>query len=125
MHFLRQTYARIPEFEAELRKNNVMPILIATGYPVGFFSSRPMHDLEALRGQRWRTASYWHRDLLTHYGAVPVTMPWGPEVASALGDGRLDGLMVNIDSAFDLGVPTASNSLISKRLWLGMSISLP
>ena len=120
VNLLRQIYARIPEFDAELRKNDVVPVLISTGYPVGFFSSRQMEGLQALKGHRWRTASFWHRDFLTNYGAVPVTMPWGPEVATALGDGRLDGLMVNIDSAVDLDVPkTAPHSLVSKRLWLG------
>lgn len=35
-------------------------------------------------------------------------------------DGALDGLMVNIDGAYDLKIPeTATYALISKELWMG------
>ena len=120
VRFLRAVYKQVPELGQELGRNNVVPILIATGYPVGFFSASSLNAIGDIKHKRWRTASFWHRDFLNNYGAIPVTMPWSPDVATALGDGRLDGLMVNIDSAVDLNVPeSAPNTLASKRLWLG------
>ena len=64
--------------------------------------------------------SFWHQDFLRNTGAVPVTMPWGEGVYKALQGGTLDGLMVNVDSGYDLKVhETAPHVLISKDLWLG------
>lgn len=57
-------------------------------------------QVEFFNGQRWRSASFWHKDFLANAGAEPVTMPWGPGVSEALNDGRLDGLIVNIDSGY-------------------------
>ncbi len=95
-------------------------ILFATGYPVAFFSAKPLPALAEVKGGKWRSASFWHRNFLTNAGAVPVTMPWGNGVAKALGDGTLDGLMVNIDSGYEIRAHQAAPQvLLSKDLWLG------
>jgi TRAP-type C4-dicarboxylate transport system substrate-binding protein len=118
--FFRRVYADIPAFPAELAKNNVVNILFTTGYPVAFFSTKPLNTLEDIKGEKWRTASFWHKDFLANAGATPVTIRWGAEVFNALKAKTLDGLMVNVDSGYMLKVHEAApNVLASKDLWLG------
>lgn len=118
--FFRRVYAEIPAFPSELAKQNVVNLLFATGYPVAFFSTRPLNRLEEIKGTRWRSASFWHQDFLLNAGAIPVSMPWGDGIYKGLEAGTLDGLMVNVDSGYQLNVhKTAPNVLISKDLWLG------
>lgn len=118
--FFRRVYAQVPAFPQELDTNNILPLFFGTGYPVAFFSTTPMANLDGLRGGKWRSASFWHHDFLRNAGATPVTMHWGPEVVQALTAKTLDGLMVNVDSGYMLKVhETAPNVLISKDLWLG------
>ena len=117
---LRQIYRDAPELTAEYEANGVTPILIATGYPVAFFSPQKFNSLQAIQAQTWRSASFWHRDYLANAGAKPITTPWNEEVAKMLGDGRINGLMVNIDSALDINAHQyAPYALVSKNLWLG------
>jgi len=92
----RKMYASIPELANELNQSNIEPIFLSTGYSVGFFSREKMGSLSDLKNQKWRTASFWHRDYLKNYGAIPVTIPWGEQVYKAFANKSLDGLMVNI-----------------------------
>ena len=118
--FFRQAYTHIPELSKELRRNNLVEIFLATGYGVGFFSTEPLKSLASLQGQKWRTASFWHQGFLKNYGAIPVTIPWGQEVYQALKAKTLDGIMVNVDSGYDLKVyEQAPYVLASPKLWLG------
>lgn len=118
--FFRRAHAETPELLAELKKNHVEAIFLATGYPVSLFSTTPIKGLADIKGTRWRTASFWHRDFLRNAGATPVTIPWGKEVYTALETRALDGLIVNVDSAYALKVhETARHALLSKDLWLG------
>ena len=120
VRFFRRVFAEIPEFAAELKKNNVVNIFIATGYPVAFFSPKPLKNLEEIKADTWRTASFWHRDFLRNAGASPVSIPWGVGVFNALKAGTLNGLMVNIDSGHMLKVhEVAPHVLASRELWLG------
>ncbi|EFR2062206.1 ABC transporter substrate-binding protein [Salmonella enterica] len=118
--FFRRVYADIPAFPAELKKNNVVSVFLATGYPLAFFSSKTMPDPGDIKGRTWRSASFWHRDFLQNAGATPVTMPWGEPTYNALKTGAIDGMMLNVDSGYDLkAYQFAPNILISKDLWLG------
>ncbi len=118
--FFRKMFETVPEFTTELQQNNVVPIFLSTGYGVGFFSKNQMDSLSDLKNKTWRTASFWHRDYLKKYGSIPVSIPWGPEVYKAFEENRLDGLMVNIDGAYQLKVyEQAPYLLTSKKLWLG------
>ena len=118
--FFRRIYNEVPELSRELETQNIHPIIIATGYPAAFFSLKPLQSLHDIKGQKWRSASFWHKDFLANAGATPVTIPWGQGVYDALDNGTLDGLIVNIDSGYDLNAHKASpNILTSKKLWLG------
>lgn len=118
--FFRQVNKEIPEFRKELEKENVVAILFTTGFPVAFFSAEQMESLEEIKGTKWRTASFWHQDFLRNSGATPISMPWGDGVTKALQDGSLHGLMVNLDSGYDIKAhEIAPNILVSKDLWLG------
>ena len=120
VNFFKGIYKEIPELLQEIEAQNLHIIFIATGYPVAFFSSKPMPDLKAIKGQKWRSASFWHKDFLTNAGATPITMAWGQGVFEALNDGTLDGLMVNVDSGYDINAHKAApNILTSQKLWLG------
>ena len=99
---LRRIYADIPELTAEYEKNGATPLLIATGYPVAFFSVKPLQSLADIKGQTWRSASFWHRDFLQNAGATPTNSRWGEETYAKLANGEMHGLMVNIDSAIDI-----------------------
>lgn len=118
--FFQRAYAQVPQLPAELEANNVVPIFLATGYPVAFFSTAPLPGLNALQGHSWRSASFWHQDFLRNSQARPVAMPWGEGIFKAMRDKTLDGLMVNVDSAVMLKVPeVAPHVLLSRDLWLG------
>lgn len=120
VEFFRKAYATIPAFQAEVARQNVVNLFLATGYPVAFFSTKPLNKLDDITGQKWRSASFWHQDFLKNSGSIPVSMPWGEGIYDALKAGSLDGLMVNVDSGYELNVhKTAPNVLISKDLWLG------
>ena len=118
--FLRSIYQDIPELKNELETQNLIPIYAAMGYPVAFFSTYSMKSLTDVSNKRWRSASFWHRDQLKNAGAIPVTTPWGDEVITALKTNQLDGLMVNIDSGYDINAhEIAPYILTSKNFWLG------
>lgn len=118
--FFRRVYKEVPAFQAELLRANIVPVFIATGYPVAFFSTHEIKKLDDLKETKWRTASFWHQDFLRNAGATPVTMPWGDGIYKALANGRLDGVMVNVDSGYELEVHEAAPYvLISPELWLG------
>ncbi len=118
--FFRSIYADVPAFPAELDKENVVNLFFATGFPVAFFSSKPLNTLQDIKGEKWRSASFWHKDFLQNAGAIPVTMPWGEGIYTAMKDGTLDGLMVNVDGGYDLKVhEIAPNILFSEDLWMG------
>lgn len=118
--FFRDAYDTAPELTAEWQDNNVVPIFLATGFPVAFYSREPMDSLDEIAGTTWRSASFWHLDFLTNAGAEAVRIPWGQQVYDAMAAGTLDGLMVNVDSGYDLKVyEIAPNVLVSKELWLG------
>jgi TRAP-type C4-dicarboxylate transport system substrate-binding protein len=120
VEFFRRVFHDVPEFSTELNNNNIVPLFLATGYPVAFFSTSPMTGLQDLDGHKWRSASFWHQDFLQHAGATPVSMHWGPEIYQALQNKTLDGIMVNVDSGVALKVhETAPNVLVSRDLWLG------
>ena len=46
---IRKAYKTIPELTEELHHAGIHPVLVATGYPVGFYSREPMADLSALK----------------------------------------------------------------------------
>lgn len=118
--FFRRAYAEIPALAAELKRNNLVNLFFATGYPVAFFGTKPLANLDGIKGDKWRTASFWHRDFLRNAGAIPVSMPWNVGIFNALRAGTLDGLMVNIDSGYMLKVHEAAPHVVaSKELWLG------
>jgi TRAP-type C4-dicarboxylate transport system substrate-binding protein len=118
--FFRQVYDQVPEFPAELKAANVVNLFSATGYPVAFFGTSPLAKLDDIKGSKWRSASFWHKDFLSNAGATPVTMPWGEDVYKALQARTLEGLMVNVDSGYMLDVhKVAPHVLVSKDLWLG------
>lgn len=118
--FFQSIYSEVPEFSAELDNNNMKQIFLSTGYPVGFFSRDSLNDLTEIKENKWRSASFWHLDFLQNSGAIPVRMHWGKEVYDALEEGTLDGIMVNVDSGYNLKVyEHAPNLLASKNLWLG------
>ncbi|MFP8967740.1 TRAP transporter substrate-binding protein DctP [Pokkaliibacter sp. CJK22405] len=118
--FFREVYREVPAFNQELASNNIREVFLATGYPSGFFGTRPLQSIGDIEGQKWRSASFWHLDFLKSAGAQPVKMHWGPEIFDALGNGALDGIFVNIDSAYNLKLNQAAPyALVSPRLWLG------
>ena len=81
---------------------------------------RPMADLSTLKGQTWRTASFWHISYLENAGAKNKRIPWGQQVTDSLHSGAIDGIMVNIDSGWDIGAHKAApHLLVSQELWLG------
>ena len=118
--FFKEVYQDIPELREELADNNIYDIFYGTGYSVGFFSREPIPNLLDLDQEKWRSASFLHLDFLKNLGAAPVRMHWGPEIYEALKEQTLDGIMVNIDSGYNLKVHEhAPYVLASKDLWLG------
>lgn len=118
--FLKNIYKEIPALNDELYEQNIIPIYVAMGYPVAFYSVKPLDSPTNMKNQKWRSASFWHKDQLKNVGAIPVTIQWGEKVYNALKSGELDGLMVNIDSGYDINAQDAAPYVLtSKKLWLG------
>jgi len=90
VEFFRKAYTTILGFQTEVAKQNMEIVFLATGYPVAFFSTKPMNNLSDLTGTKWRTASLWHQDFLKNSSAIPVSMPWGEGIYDALKAGSLD-----------------------------------
>jgi len=116
----RDIYSTISSFTQELDDNNIVPVFLSTGYPAGFFGTKPLEGIKDIKGQKWRSASFLHIDFIKNAGATPVKTHWSPEIYTALENGDLDGLLVNIDSAYNLKLHEKANkALVSKALWLG------
>lgn len=120
IEFFHRVYAEIPAFTEELHNANVVNVFFSIGFPLAFYSTKPLQSLEETKGTAWRTASFCHRGFLENTGAIPVTLPWGEEVYAALRDGTMDGVMVNLDSGYHIKAHEhAPNVLVSRDLWLG------
>ena len=118
--FFDRIFKEYPQFNAELARNNLINLQFFLGYPAGFFTTQPNVRLDHLNGTKWRTASFWHQAFLRHAGGIPLTMPWNSQITDALRQGQLDGLLVNLDSAWDIHAQRAATYLqYSPSLWLG------
>lgn len=82
--FLSTIYRDISVLQEELDKQSLVPVYVAMGYPVAFYSTSPIEDLTDLKNKKFRTASFWHQDQLKAVGAIPVKIPWGEQVYDAL-----------------------------------------
>ena len=72
---IKKLYKNIPHFNTEIEKSGVKNLMVATGCPVAFFSTKKLNSLNDIFGEKWRTASFWHQDFLRKYGAEPVRTP--------------------------------------------------
>lgn len=120
VQFFHHVFKTLPEFNAELKKNNLVNLQFFIGYPAAFFNTAPDVPLNALQGTTWRTASFWHQAYLENAGAKVVKMPWNEQITQALTDGSLNGLLVNLDSGDDIHAQQAAKYIqLSPQLWLG------
>ncbi len=118
--FFHRVFQQYPEFARELGQNNLVNLQFFLGYPVGFFTRQPDVKLNQQEGTKWRTASFWHQSFLRNAGGVTLTMPWNDKITDALRTGQLNGLMVNLDSGYDIHAERAAPYInYSPALWLG------
>ena len=118
--FFKQVFRQYPQFSHELSDNNLLSLQFFLGYPAGFFSTKPELHLNKLESTRWRTASFWHQAWLRNAGGTTVSLPWNDKISDALRNGQLDGLLVNLDSGFDIQAHRAAPWItFSPALWLG------
>lgn len=115
--FYEKVYSEIPEFKAELKKFNQMPLLATAGLPGAFLSTKPITKISDLKGRKWRASSRWVLAFLKNAGATPVSVPWA-DVYMALQTGTIDGVLTNYDGAAmtKLDEP-GQNILVAKELW--------
>ena len=118
--FYRTVYKEVPEFEAELKKANVMTMVFTAGLPGAFVGKNPLNSLADIKGEKWRAGDKWSLRFLENVGASPVSVPWG-DVYMSLQTGTIDGCFTNYDGLhlmkFD---EVAPHLLVSKSLWYGM-----
>ena len=118
--FFQRAFRNVPEFNAELAKNNLVNLQLFLGYPAAFFSTSPTTSLNNLQGTTWRTASFWHQAYLENAGGKVVKMPWNAQITDALKAGTLNGLLVNLDSGDDIQAQKAAKYIqLSPQLWMG------
>lgn len=118
--FYRKVYVEVSAFEAELRKANVMPLMITAGLPGAFSSTSRLENLDDIKGNRWRAGGKWPLRYLANIGAVPVAVPWG-DTYMALQTGTLDGTFANYDGLRMMKLDEAApNLLVSKELWYAL-----
>jgi TRAP-type C4-dicarboxylate transport system substrate-binding protein len=115
--FYDKVYSEIPEFSAELKKYNQMPLLATAGLPGAFCSTKPITKVDDLKGRKWRASSRWVLAFLKNAGATPVSVPWA-DVYMALQTGTIDGVLTNYDGAAMTKLDEAGpNILVAKELW--------
>lgn len=113
----REAYKQIPEFKAELAKENVTAVMITAGLPGAFAGKKTLNSLADIKGDRWRAGGKWLLRYLGNAGATPVSVPWG-DVYMSLQTGVIDGVFTNYDGLHAMKFDEiASNLLISKELW--------
>ncbi|MFK3663281.1 ABC transporter substrate-binding protein [Scandinavium sp. NPDC088450] len=118
--FFRQVFNQLPQFSAELAANNLVNVQFFVGYPAAFFTTDPNLQIDKLSSTTWRTASFWHQAYLENAGATVVKLPWNAGITDALRRGKLNGLLVNLDSGDDIKAWQAAKEIrVSPRLWLG------
>lgn len=118
--FFHKTFSQLPQFSAELAANNLVNLQFFVGYPAAFFSTDPNLKFDHLNNTTWRTASFWHQAYLENAGANVVKMPWNEQITDALSSGKLNGLLVNLDSGDDIKAWQAAKEIrVSPRLWMG------
>jgi len=118
--FYRRVYEEVPAFEAELRRANVMSLMITAGLPGAFSSTSPLENLDDIKGDRWRGGGKWPLRYLANIGAIPVAVPWG-DTYMALQTGTLDGTFTNYDGLRMMKLDEAApNLLVSKELWYAL-----
>ena len=116
----RRAYAEIPALADELRRVNVMPLMITAGLPGAFASTSSLETLDDVAGRRWRGGGKWPLRYLENVGAVPVAVPWG-DTYMALQTGTLDGALANYDGMHMTKLDEAApNVLISRELWYAL-----
>lgn len=116
----RKAFAEIPALEDELRKANVLPLMITAGLPGAFSSTRPLNNIDDLQGYKWRAGGKWPLRYLENVGAVPVAVPWG-DTYIALQTGTIDGTFANYDGLHMMRFDeVAPHLLVSKELWYAM-----
>ena len=115
--FYKDVYKEVPEFLAEFTKNNQRPIFATPGLPLAFMSAKPLPDLSALKGHKWRASSRWHLMFLKNAGATAVFIPWA-EVYMSLQTGALDGNLANYDGMHMTKQDEAApNILVARDIW--------
>lgn len=118
--FFQRILTEMPEFNAELAKNNLVNLQFFLGYPAAFFNTTPNMTLDHLKGTTWRTASFWHQAYLENAGGKVVKMPWNEQITQALKNGTLNGLLVNLDSGNDIHAQQPAKYIqLSPQLWMG------
>ena len=116
----RKVIEEIPEFGQELKRANQKVLLFTAGLPGAFTGKKPIPNLPAIKGQKWRAGDKWGLRFLENSGAVPVSVPWG-DVYMALQTGTIDGCFTNYDGLHMMKFDeVAPNLLISKKLWYAM-----
>lgn len=120
VQFFHNIFRQMPQFTKELADNNLVNLQFFLGYPAAFFSTAPNLNYSNLKNTTWRTPSFWHQAFLENAGARVVKMPWNAQITEALRDGKLSGLLVNLDSGDDIQAWQAAKEIrVSQRLWLG------
>lgn len=110
-------YKEVPEFLDELDRFNQRPIYMSPGLPLAFMSPKPLPNLEAIKGNKWRASSRWHQMFLKNAGATAVFIPWA-ECYMALQTGALDGNLANYDGLHMTKQDEAApNVLIARDIW--------
>jgi TRAP-type C4-dicarboxylate transport system substrate-binding protein len=107
----------LPELNESLARNNQKPLLITTGLPIVFGSTKEMDSLADLKGDDWRASSRWYLEAIKNIGANPVSVPF-EDVYMSLETGVIDGVMTNYDGFHMMNFyESASNIILGTRLW--------
>jgi len=101
----------IPEFNQELNDNNIRPIFLSTGFPAGFFGTKSCLIYSKSNSKNGVLQVSGTLIFLKSAGAEPVKNALGTRSLWRPSDGRLDGILVNIDSAYNLDLHKTAKTL--------------
>lgn len=114
-----QVFKTIPEFSAELERENQKLIYVTSSLPAAMCATYPVNSIDDLKGKKWRASSRWHLMYLKAIGATPVSVPW-VDCYMSLQTGVINGVLTDYDGMHDTKLDEAApNIYINPKVWFG------
>lgn len=97
---MRECYQKVPAFQEEMRRNNIVPIIWYTMLPATVFTKFPVNSLDDLKGRKMGAGGTHFPKYLKAVGATGVNI-LSPETYMALQKNVIEGHLIPLDIVDD------------------------